>query len=92
MRLEKVVFLGLCLVVSLGLVFANVGLCQETKSAGPQKPAVSAEGKESSPAETPKQPKTQSEPAAPGATPSPPQKPAAPIKLPPKPEPPREGC
>jgi hypothetical protein len=92
MRLEKMVFLGLCLVLSLGLVFANVGLCQGNKAAGDQKPAVSTESKEAQPAEKPKQPNTKSESTAPAATPSTPEKPAAPKKLPAKPEPAREGC
>lgn len=91
MRLERMVFLGLCLVLSLGLVFANVGLCQGTKPADPQKPAVSAGDKDTLPAEAPKQPKMQGEPAAPPATPCPPEKPAEPKKVPAK-EAPREGC
>jgi hypothetical protein len=91
MRLDRMVFLGLCLVLSLGLVLANVGLCQETKSTDPQKPAVSSGGKDTQPAEVPKQPKVQGEPKAPAATACPPGKPAEPNKLPPK-EAPREGC
>ena len=91
MRFERMVFLGLCLVLSLGLVFANLGLCQGTKPADPQKPAVSGEDKGSVPTEAPKQPKMQDEPVAPAATPCPPEKPAEPKKLPPK-EAPREGC
>jgi hypothetical protein len=91
MRLDRKVFLGLCLVLSLGIVFANVGLCQGTKPADPQKPAVSSEGKDTQPAEAPKQPQMKGEPAVPAATPCPPEKPAEPKKLPAK-EAPREGC
>lgn len=91
MRLDRKVLLGLCLVLSLGLVFANVGLCQEAKPADTKKPGLSSEGKDTQPAEAPKEPKVQSTPATPEATPCPPQKPAEPKKLPAK-EAPREGC
>ena len=91
MRLDRKVLLGFCLVLSLGLVFVNVGLCQGTTSADPQKPGVSSEGKDKQPAEVPKEPKMQGTPAAPAATPCPPEKPAEPKKLPAK-EAPREGC
>ncbi len=91
MRLDRKVLLGLCLVLSLGLVFANVGLGQGTKPADTQKPGVASEGKGTEPAKAPKETKMQGTPAAPAATPCPPAKPAEPKKLPAK-EAPREGC
>jgi hypothetical protein len=91
MRLDRKVLLGLCLVLSLGLIFANVGLGQGAKPADTQKPGLAPEGKGTQPAEAAKEPKVQVTPATPAATPCPPQKPAEPKKLPAK-EAPREGC
>ena len=57
MKLERIIFVGLCLVVSLGLVLVNMGMCQQDKpgeKAGQavapapestQKPAAAPKGK-----------------------------------------------
>ncbi len=31
MRLERIVFIGLCLVLSIGLIFVHMAICQQTK-------------------------------------------------------------
>lgn len=91
MRLRKIIFIGLCLVLSSGLIVLNVGICQPTKpdETGTKLPAATPEGKPpapqapcNTPAKAPGEVKPESKPAAP-ATP--------PAKEPAKPEG-SEGC
>jgi hypothetical protein len=99
MRLERIVFIGLCLVLSIGLIFVHMAICQQTKPGesteavgGTQKPAVSPEGKASTPsAKVPEQPKPESKPSAPSTVPPTPERSATPGKLPGK-FVPSEGC
>jgi hypothetical protein len=78
MRLAKIIFIGFCLVLSIGLIFLNVGICQQTKpeASGTQQPAVSPEGKAPAPtgacptpAKAPEQVKPESKPAVPAKPP-----------------------
>jgi hypothetical protein len=64
--------------LSIGLIFLNVGICQQTKpdESGTQQPAVSPEGKApapkspgSTPAKAPEQCKPESKPAVPAKPP-----------------------
>jgi hypothetical protein len=93
MKLKRIFFIGIGLVLSLGLVLMNLGICQQTKPEDTKKPAVSSEGKAASPAaKVPEQPKKESKkPAAASTAPATPEKTADPGKLPGK-FVPSEGC
>ncbi len=101
MKLERIIFVGLCLVVSMGLVLVNTGLCQQAQPGekvpqavapapeGAQKPAAKEpKGKASTPAKAPKE---QGKPSGAAAAPATPQKSADPGKLPGQ-FTPSEGC
>ena len=91
MRLEKIIFIGLCLVLSMGLIFVNVGICQQSKpeESGTQLPAVTPEGKAPEPKAPCPPPAKAPEQVQPEGKQAVPAKP--PEKQPAKSEP-REGC
>lgn len=93
MKLERIFFIGIGLVLSLGLILVNMGICQQAKPEDTKKPAVSSEGKAASPAtKVPEQPKKESKkPAGAATAPATPEKTADPGKLPGK-FVPSEGC
>ncbi len=70
MRLKKIIFIGFCLVLSMGLILVNVGICQPTKpdEAGTKLPAVTPEGKAPAP-QAPEQVKPEGKQAVPGKPP-----------------------
>ncbi|MGA7579274.1 MAG: hypothetical protein WBW52_14105 [Desulfobaccales bacterium] len=91
MRLKKIIFIGLCLVLSAGLIHLNVGVCQQPKpdETGTKLPAATPAGKTpapqppcNTPAKAPGEVKPESKPAAPAIPPA---------KEPAKPEE-NEGC
>ena len=91
MRRERIIFIGLCLVVSLGLIFVHLGICQQTKpgeSAGTtlstEQAAPPAVGETPKPAVSP-----EGKASAPAKAPKPPKaasKPSAPSTASPVPE------
>lgn len=91
--MKKFFFIGLGLVLSMGLILVNMGICQEAKPGDAKKPAVSSEGKAACPeTKAPEQPKKESKkPATAATTPATPEKSADPGKLPGKVAP-SEGC
>ncbi|MCX5889665.1 MAG: hypothetical protein NTY36_09460 [Deltaproteobacteria bacterium] len=91
--MKKFFVIGLGLVLSMGLILVNLGICQDAKPGDAKKPAVSSEGKAASPAtKVPEQPKKESKKPATAATaPATPEKTADPGKLPGK-FVPSEGC
>jgi hypothetical protein len=91
--MKKFSFIGLGLVLSLGLILVNMGVCQEAKPEDAKKPAVSSEGTAASPStKGPEQPQKESKkPAAAATAPATPEKSADPGKLPGK-FVPGEGC
>jgi len=82
--MKKFFFIGFGLVLSMGLILVNMGICQEAKPGDTKKPAVSSEGKAASPStKVPEQPKKESKKPATAATaPATPEKTADPGKLP----------
>ncbi len=97
MKLRKVIVVGFCLFLSLGLVLVNMGICQQaqpapaTGQAAPaetKKPEAAPKAKEATPA---KDSKAQGKPGGAGAAPAVPQTSADPGKLPGK-FVPSEGC
>ena len=91
--MKKGFFIGLVLVLGMGLILVNMGICQQAKPEDTKKPAVSSEGKAASPAaKVPEHPKKESKKPATAATaPATPEKTADPGKLPGK-FVPSEGC
>jgi hypothetical protein len=92
MRRTSMGFIGLCLLLMVGLTFVNVGLCQQakpgetTEQAAPSgvKEKKAAKEKAPAPEKAAKQPKAESKPATP-------ERSASPGKLPGK-FAPSEGC
>jgi hypothetical protein len=91
--MKKFFFIGLGLVLSMGLILVNMGICQEAKPEDTKKPAVSSEGKTACPpAKVSEQPKKEGKkPATAAPAPATPEKSADPGKLPGK-FVPSEGC
>jgi hypothetical protein len=78
MKLVKIICSGLCLVLCIGLIFLNVGICQTAKpdEAGTKVPAVSPAGKAPAPeaacptpAKAPETGKPEGKPAVPAKPP-----------------------
>lgn len=91
--MKRIFFIGLGLVLSMGLIWVNLGICQQAQPSDTKKPAVSSEGKAESPAaKVPEQPQKESKkPAAAATAPATPEKKPEPGKLPAK-SAPNEGC
>jgi len=90
--MKKFFFIGFGLVLSMGLILVNLGICQEAKPGDTKKPAVSSEGKAASPATKAEHPKKEGKkPATAAPAPATPEKTADPGKLPGK-FVPSEGC
>jgi hypothetical protein len=91
--MKKFLFISFGLVLSMGLILVNMGICQEAKPGDTKKPAVSSEGKAASPAtKASKQPKKESKkPATAPSTPATPEQSSGQGKLPGSFSP-SEGC
>jgi hypothetical protein len=90
--MKKLFFIGFGLVLSLGLILANLGICQDAKPGDTKKPAVASEGKAASPEAKAEHPKKEGKkPATAAPAPATPEKTADPGKLPGK-FVPSEGC
>ena len=91
--MKKFFVIGLGLVLSMGLILVNLGICQDAKPGDTKKPAVSSEDKAACPpAKVPAQPKKESKkPGTAAPAPATPEKTADPGKLPGK-FVPSEGC
>ena len=72
MMLKRMVFIGLCLVLGLGLILVNMGLCQANKPGESPPPAVSPGGQTPAPPASKPETGKEAKPAKPESKAAPP--------------------